>query len=75
MMIWMRINKTNDSYLKNHNIVKREQIRKPHSGVSLFNASNFRNYLIIGYRSDRVVTTNPNFTKGILVKVNETIIF
>ena len=25
--------KTNDSYLKGHNIVKRDQIRKPHSGV------------------------------------------
>ena len=26
--------RVNDSYLKNHNIVKRDQIRKPHSGVS-----------------------------------------
>ena len=26
--------RANDSYLKNHNIVKRDQIRKPHSGVS-----------------------------------------
>ena len=25
--------KTNESYLKNHNIVKRDQIRKPHSGI------------------------------------------
>jgi hypothetical protein len=32
--------KTNDSYLKNHNIVKRDQIRKPHSGVSLINHIN-----------------------------------
>lgn len=30
----MKINKTNDSYLKSHSIVKKDQIRKPHSGVS-----------------------------------------
>ena len=27
--------RVNDSYLKNHNIVKRDQIRKPHTGVSM----------------------------------------
>lgn len=27
--------KEGDSYLKNNNVVKRDQIRKPHSGVSL----------------------------------------
>ena len=30
--------RANDSYLKNHNIVKRDQIRKPHSGVSKYHS-------------------------------------
>eukprot|EP00345_Euplotes_harpa_P015057 CAMPEP_0168354656 /NCGR_PEP_ID=MMETSP0213-20121227/24035_1 /TAXON_ID=151035 /ORGANISM="Euplotes harpa, Strain FSP1.4" /LENGTH=129 /DNA_ID=CAMNT_0008366617 /DNA_START=82 /DNA_END=472 /DNA_ORIENTATION=- len=36
--------KTNDSYLKNHNIVKRDQIRKPHSGIGSagYNKNSFK---------------------------------
>lgn len=35
--------RVNDSYQKNHNIVKRDQIRKPHSGVSTTNSLIYNN--------------------------------
>lgn len=64
--------KTNDSYLKNHNIVKRDQIRKPHSGVSIMSCQKL---IIWCYRLDQRGTINQNSKRRAQARVKGTTIY